>query len=229
MEKYNNWTVLSYCERKKNERQKVFCQCICGEIKVRELKFLKSGRTNSCGCYKTGFKKEVITDQMIIEKYMGLKAISKVGLFFKKRHSYISKVLKDNNVKLYIGNFIDPEIKRKKKVNKVINYKKRRVKRDPLFKCICSIRNTLSQSFNRMGYTKKSKTFEILGIEWDGFKLYIENKFREGMSWDNYGEWEYDHIVAVSNGKTEQEVIKLNHYTNFQPLWWKENNLKSNN
>ena len=80
-----------------------------------------------------------------------------------------------------------------------------------------------------MGYTKKSKTFEILGIEWDGFKLYIENKFREGMSWDNYGEWEYDHIVAVSNGKTEQEVIKLNHYTNFQPLWWKENNLKSNN
>jgi ubiquinone/menaquinone biosynthesis C-methylase UbiE len=26
--------------------------------------------------------------------------------------------------------------------------------------------------------------------------------------------------------ETEEEIIKLNHYTNFQPLWWEENMAK---
>lgn len=65
------------------------------------------------------------------------------------------------------------------------------------------------------------------------------------MSWDNYGKyngefnfgWDFDHIIPVSSAKTIEEVYKLNHYTNFQPLcskinrdikrdnmWLKENN-----
>jgi hypothetical protein len=46
------------------------------------------------------------------------------------------------------------------------------------------------------------------------------------MSWENYGKyngqenfgWDLDHIVEVGSAKTEEDVIKLNHYTNFQPL-----------
>ena len=47
------------------------------------------------------------------------------------------------------------------------------------------------------------------------------------MNWDNRGEWHYDHIIPISNAKTEEEVNKLNHYTNFQPLWAKDNRFKS--
>jgi hypothetical protein len=35
-----------------------------------------------------------------------------------------------------------------------------------------------------------------------------------------------DHIIPISSAKTEEEIIKLNHYTNFQPLWWEENMAK---
>ncbi len=32
-----------------------------------------------------------------------------------------------------------------------------------------------------------------------------------------------DHIKPISLARTESEVIELNHYTNFQPLWAKDN------
>jgi len=83
-------------------------------------------------------------------------------------------------------------------------------------------------SFNRKGYSKKSKTKEILGIDFNGFMKHIESQFKDGMSWHNRGGWELDHIIPVSLGKTEEEIIKLNHYSNFQPLW-REDNLKKSN
>lgn len=48
------------------------------------------------------------------------------------------------------------------------------------------------------------------------------------MTLDNYGEWHLDHIKPISLAQTEQEVIKLCHYSNFQPLWAKENMSKGN-
>ena len=48
------------------------------------------------------------------------------------------------------------------------------------------------------------------------------------MRWDNHGEWHMDHIKPISLAKTENEILELNHYTNFQPLWANENLSKSN-
>ena len=48
------------------------------------------------------------------------------------------------------------------------------------------------------------------------------------MTWENQGEWHFDHIIPISSAQTEEEVIKLNHYTNFQPLWAEDNLRKSN-
>jgi hypothetical protein len=39
------------------------------------------------------------------------------------------------------------------------------------------------------------------------------------MCWDNQGKWHIDHIIPLSSGKTEDDIIKLCHYTNLQPLW----------
>ena len=57
------------------------------------------------------------------------------------------------------------------------------------------------------------------------------------MNWDNYGSykineqrtWNIDHIIPLSSAKNEDELIKLNHYTNMRPLCSKENLDKSDN
>ena len=48
------------------------------------------------------------------------------------------------------------------------------------------------------------------------------------MCWENRNEWHIDHIIPLSSSKTEEDVFKLCHYTNLQPLWVNENLQKSN-
>jgi hypothetical protein len=77
---------------------------------------------------------------------------------------------------------------------------------------------------------KKNKTLDILGCNFEYLKIYLENKFFEGMTWDNYGfdGWHIDHIIPLSTAQSEEEVYRLCHYTNLQPLWAKDNFAKGN-
>jgi hypothetical protein len=51
------------------------------------------------------------------------------------------------------------------------------------------------------------------------------------MSWDNYGlyngqlnyGWDIDHIIPLYSAEKEVDVLRLNHYTNLQPLCSKVN------
>ena len=108
--------------------------------------------------------------------------------------------------------------------------KKVRLEVDPLFKMTCRIRCQIKNYVKRVDVKKPKScsTTDILGCSFHEFKSYIEKQFTEGMSWDNYGQWHYEHIVPVSLGKTEEEVIELCHYTNYRPLWGDENLSKSN-
>jgi len=103
-----------------------------------------------------------------------------------------------------------------------------RMKVDPLYKLHQKIKRTIAQSIRRNGYTKKSSTYQILGCSYEEFKIWIENKFTEGMDWSNYGKWHFDHIIPIDSATNEDEIIKLNHYSNFQPLWASDNIWKSN-
>jgi len=118
---------------------------------------------------------------------------------------------------------------RRKKVSEYsTKYIKDRSTRDPLFKLKIRIRQLVSKSIGKGGYTKRSKTRDILGCGFEEFKLYIESLFKENMTWENYGEWHLDHRIPISWAKTEEEIYKLNHYTNLQPLWREENQSKGN-
>jgi hypothetical protein len=105
-------------------------------------------------------------------------------------------------------------------------YKKTRRGNDPVYKLQEGIRSNISNSFKRAcngKYSKTSKTIEMLGCDFEYFIQYIQSQFTEGMNLFNYGEWELDHKIPISSAKTEEDVIRLNHHTNFQPLWWWEN------
>jgi hypothetical protein len=111
----------------------------------------------------------------------------------------------------------------KNNAQKIYAHIKFKKKSDYLFDLKLRIRIRIAGTFSLKGYTKKSKTFEILGCSFDEFKAHIENQFVDGMSFLNRSEWHLDHIIPIALAKNEEEVIKLNHYTNFQPLWAVDN------
>jgi len=102
-------------------------------------------------------------------------------------------------------------------------YQKNRRNTDPLFKMKCYLRTRTWKAFKDNGYPKNTKTQEMLGVDWDVCKAHIERQFIKGMSWGNYGEWHIDHIIPLSSANTKQEIEKLIHYSNLQPLWAEEN------
>jgi len=120
--------------------------------------------------------------------------------------------------------------KESRREHKAKYYRERR-KIDLLFALKSSLTRLIRTSINRNGFTKKSKTIEILGCTYQEFKEYLESKFEQWMTWENKGlyngeleyGWDIDHIVPLSSAKTEDEVIRLNHYTNLQPLCSKVN------
>lgn len=108
-------------------------------------------------------------------------------------------------------------------------YHKERKLTDPLFKLRCNISSLICIYLKKNGYKKNSKTAHILGCTFEEFKKHLEKQFDSKMNWNNQGTyWELDHIKPISLATTEQELIELNHYTNFQPLYWEDNLNKSN-
>jgi hypothetical protein len=96
----------------------------------------------------------------------------------------------------------------------------------------------IRKSFNYNGYKKNSRTYEIIGISFEELKIYLESKFEDWMTWENRGlyngefnyGWDIDHIIPLSSAKSEEDIIRLNHYTNLQPLCsYINRNIKKNN
>ena len=109
------------------------------------------------------------------------------------------------------------------------SYVKKMMETDVFYKLKHYVRVSIYNSIKKNGYTKKSRSHEILGCSYEFFKEYIESKFESWMTWNNRGNWngipteintawDLDHIIPLSTAKTEEDVIRLNHYTNLQPL-----------
>jgi len=110
-------------------------------------------------------------------------------------------------------------------------YRKHRINTDPVFKLKVNIRSSIGLSFRNKGYTKKSKTYDIIGCTFEELKEHLESKFAEWMNWDNQGKyngelgygWDIDHVIPLCSAITEEDIIRLNHYSNLQPLCSKVN------
>jgi len=107
--------------------------------------------------------------------------------------------------------------------------RKERRASDEVFKITNNIRARLYRYIKKLNITKRNRTFDIVGITPTELKNYIEKQFVDGMNWKNYGQfgWHIDHRIPLDLAKTEDELYKLCHYTNPQPLWWLDNIHKS--
>ena len=94
---------------------------------------------------------------------------------------------------------------------------------NPLAYFKIKVRNSICDAFSRRKKLKNLHSEEILGCTMDDFFVYIASQFKEGMSLKNYGEWHLDHIIPLAIAETEEDVIFLCHYLNYQPLWAEEN------
>lgn len=208
--------------------------------------------------YKTKYSKEYYEDnkELFKESYKNWSENNdrkEYMLNYRKENAdklrQNSKEFRENNKELVAQrkndyyNSLTPEqkdqLREKKKANYYNNHKQyrdsknkyfnNRIKNDSIFKLVTNIRSLISNSFKRCDTIKSTKTIEILGCSFEEFKIHLENKFDDKMNWDNQGSyWHMDHVIPISSAQTEEEVYRLNHYTNFQPLYWKDNLIKSN-
>ena len=110
-------------------------------------------------------------------------------------------------------------------------YHNEKYETDPIYRLSHIIQSSIKGCIRRGGYTKKSRTHELLGCSFESLNIHLENKFESWMSWKNHGlyngelnyGWDIDHIIPLSSANTEEVLLKLFHYTNLQPLCSKIN------
>jgi len=74
-------------------------------------------------------------------------------------------------------------------------------------------------------YIKSGSTLDLLNCTVEYLKLHLSSQFKEGMTWDNHGEWHIDHIRPCCSFDLSIEAnqyICFN-YSNLQPLWREDN------
>jgi hypothetical protein len=156
------------------------------------------------------------------------KVLLSYKIYRENNKERILKTKKEN----YYKNIDKIKIYRKKynKENREYfnNWEKNKAETDILFRLSRNMRSRLRSFLKSEKIIKKTKTMDIVGCDSHFLKEYLEQKFQQGMSWGNYGVWHIDHIIPLSSANSEEEIYKLCHYTNLQPLWGIDNIKKSN-
>jgi len=135
------------------------------------------------------------------------KSKDKISLYRKKFREQNKEVLKERE-KLY----------RQNRMKNDIQYRLRKLIRD-------RIKNVVGHNYRSV------ETLSLLGCSVEELRQYLEQKFKKGMTWKNYGikGWHIDHIIPCNSFDLTkiEEQRKCFHYSNLQPLWWYENLQKS--
>lgn len=91
------------------------------------------------------------------------------------------------------------------------------------------IRNAVCNAIRGKGYSKKSRTYEILGADYGTVEEHLLKGFHQVYA--RYPTKDdvlhIDHIIPMKTATTEEEVLKLNHYTNLRYLLAADNHEKA--
>ena len=110
---------------------------------------------------------------------------------------------------------------------KCTDYERNKRHSDPVYRFRTSVRCLIWGYARKKGYTGNKKIWEMVGCDFDTFLVYIQNQFEDGMTLENYGHgegcWNIDHITPISTAKTDEDIERLNHYSNLRPMWATDN------
>jgi hypothetical protein len=100
---------------------------------------------------------------------------------------------------------------------------------NPTYRLAGNLRTRLYYVLKRDNIKKTQHTFDLVGLEPEEFKKYIEKRFKKGMSWANYGAWHIDHEKPCADFDLTKvsEQKKCFHYTNLKPEWGLDNMKKN--
>ncbi len=106
-------------------------------------------------------------------------------------------------------------------------YENNRLKTNPSAHLANRFRNWVNKLIER----KSGNASSLIGCSYDELKSHLESQFKPGMTWNNWSNqgWQVDHIQPLlSYDLTDPNQQKdAFHYTNLQPLWKKEHELKT--
>jgi hypothetical protein len=99
---------------------------------------------------------------------------------------------------------------------------------NPMIRLSMCMSTAIRKSLKRKGGSKHGYHWEdILGYTLQQLRERLESLFKEGMTWENYGEWHVDHIRPVSGfhfiSIDDPEFQQCWALENLQPLWAEEN------
>lgn len=96
------------------------------------------------------------------------------------------------------------------------SYQISRLKTSPLYRLTLNYRRRIKLALEDKGFTKKGSSKDLLGCEYQELLDHLNNNPYGFV----YGEGDYDvdHIIPCATATTEEELLKLQHYTNLQLL-----------
>ena len=97
-------------------------------------------------------------------------------------------------------------------------YQVKRRALNPIQKLKHNLRNRINLAVRKKKWVINGGSEKLLGGTYNEVMSYLTSKLKEGMTWDNYGEWHIDHKIPLSSAKNESELISLCNYKNLQPL-----------
>lgn len=220
--------------------KKICCRCKQEKIidDFHKLRSSKDGHGRQC--------KSCSASQYLKKREHAIKVSRQWYANNKERKSITSKQWRESHKeqsqdyerKLYKDNIEYHSRRQKKyydankaKINKrTMNNARKRLKEDIVFYLAHVLRCRLRLAVKNE--QRAGSAVRDLGCSIEELKVHLENKFQEDMTWGNYGlrGWHIDHIIPLSSfDLTDPEQLKKAcHYTNLQPLWAKDNLVKSN-
>lgn len=119
----------------------------------------------------------------------------------------------------------EPEEKKAKTRKYNREYRNERWATDPNFRLRKNLSSRILIAIKEKKGEKQTKTEVLLGAPISYVRLWIAAQFRDGMTWENYGDWHVDHIVPCAGFDLTSlvEQKRCFHYTNLQPLWALDN------